>query len=111
MPHTQVIVGVSPNAVITNASDLYPGSISDKAIVEKSGLLKHFVAEDLILANKGFFIQNIVHPDVSVKINLLKVRSKQRNQLQGVQFKLRGQMQDRNITSRSMVNLALPNLL
>ena len=62
------IVGVSPNAVISYVSDLYPGSISDKAIVEKSGLLKHFVAGDLILADKGFLIQNIVPPNVSVNI-------------------------------------------
>lgn len=62
------IVGVSPNAVITYVSNLYPGSISDKAIVEKSGLLKHFVAGNLILPDKSFLIQNIVPPNVSVNV-------------------------------------------
>jgi hypothetical protein len=42
----KVIVGVAPNAVITYVSKLYPGSISDKNIVENSGLLRHLVAGD-----------------------------------------------------------------
>ena len=52
----KVIVGVAPNAVITYVSKLYSGSISDKAIVQQSGILNHFVAGDLILADKGFLI-------------------------------------------------------
>ena len=43
----KVIVGVAPNAVITFVSKLYPGSISDKAIVQQSGLLNHLVAGDI----------------------------------------------------------------
>jgi len=64
----KVIIGVSPNASITYVSDLYPGSISDKEIVEKSGLLNHLVAGDMILADKGFLIQSIVPQGVSVNI-------------------------------------------
>ena len=64
----KVIVGVAPNAVITYVSKLYPGSISDKCIVQKSGLLNHFVPGDLILADKGFLIQDIVPSDVAVNI-------------------------------------------
>ena len=64
----KVIVGVAPNAVITYVSRLYPGSISDKAIVQESGLLNHLVAGDLILADKGFLIQDIVPNGVSVNI-------------------------------------------
>jgi hypothetical protein len=64
----KVIVGVAPNAVITYVSDLYPGSISDKEIVKKSNLLNHLVAGDLILADKGFLIQDIVAKDVAVNI-------------------------------------------
>ena len=62
----KVIVGVAPNAVITYVSKLCPGSISDKAIVQKPGILKHFVAGDLSLGDKGFLIQNIVPKGVSV---------------------------------------------
>lgn len=61
-------VGVAPNAVITYVSMLYPGSISDKAIVLESGLLKHLIPVDMILADKGFLIQDIVPHRVSVNI-------------------------------------------
>ena len=64
----KVIVGVAPNAVITYVSMLYPGSISDKAIVLESGLLKHLIPVDMILADKGFLIQDIVPHRVSVNI-------------------------------------------
>ncbi|XP_067023274.1 uncharacterized protein [Acropora muricata] len=64
----KVLTGVAPNGVLTYVSNLYPGSISDKSIVQQSGLLKHFVAGDLILADKGFLIQDIVPNGVSVNI-------------------------------------------
>lgn len=52
----KVILGVAQNAVITYVSKLYPGSISDKEIVQQSGLLGHFDTRDLILADIGFLI-------------------------------------------------------
>jgi len=64
----KVLVGVAPNAVITFISPLFPGSISDKEIVEKSGLLKHLETGDLVLADKGFLIENIVPKGVFVNI-------------------------------------------
>lgn len=64
----KVIVGVAPNGVITYVSRLYPGSISDKAIVQQSGLLNHLTAGDMILADKGFLIQDIVPHGVCVNI-------------------------------------------
>ena len=64
----KVIVGVAPNAVITYVSKLYPGSISDKAIVQQSGLLKYLTAGDMILADKGFLIQDILPHGISVNI-------------------------------------------
>ena len=64
----KALVGVAPNGVITYVSDLFPGSVSDKVIVQKSGLLRHFVADDLVLADKGFLIQDIVPVGVSVNV-------------------------------------------
>ena len=63
----KVLVGVEPNAVITYVSKLYPGSISDKAIAQESGLLNHFTPGDMILVDKEF-IQDIVPWRVSVNI-------------------------------------------
>lgn len=64
----KVIVGVAPNGVITYISKLFPGSVSDKFIVEQSGVLRHLVAGDLILADKGFLIQGLLPVGVFVSI-------------------------------------------
>lgn len=56
---SNVIVGVAPNAVITYVSKLYPGSISDKEIVEQSGLMNHMASGDLILADKGSYFRTL----------------------------------------------------
>ena len=42
---------------INGASGVYPGSISDKTIVQQSGLLNFLTVEDLVVADKGFLIQ------------------------------------------------------
>ena len=64
----KVIVGVAPNGVITYISKLFPGSVSDKFIVEQSGVLRYLVAGDLILADKGFLIQGLLPVGVSVNV-------------------------------------------
>ena len=63
----KVLVSVAPNAVIICVRKLYPGSISDKAIVQESGLLNHLTPGDMILADKGFLIQDIVPRGVFCK--------------------------------------------
>ncbi|KAF3834173.1 hypothetical protein F7725_025377 [Dissostichus mawsoni] len=64
----KLLLGVAPNAVITYCSKLYPGSTSDKEIIRDSGVLQHFKPGDLILADKGFLIQNILPEGVTVNI-------------------------------------------
>lgn len=64
----KTLIGVAPNAVITHVSKLFPGSTSDKAIVENSGVLNHFKPGDLILADKGFLISDVVPVRVSINI-------------------------------------------
>ena len=64
----KALVGVAPNAVITFVSNMYAGSVSDKAIVQKCGILSLLNAGDLILADKGFLIQDMIPSGVSVNI-------------------------------------------
>jgi len=64
----KVIVGVASNDVISYVSKLYPGSISDKAIVQQSGLLNHLTAGDMVMADKGFVIRDLVPNGVSLNI-------------------------------------------
>ena len=72
----KVLVGVVSNGVIIFISKLYFGSTSDKVIVQKCRILSHFVAVNLILADKGFLIENIVPAGVSVNIPMFFEHSK-----------------------------------
>ena len=72
----KVLVGVVSNGVIIFISKLYFGSSSDKVIVQKCGILSHFVAVNLILADKGFLIQNIVPAGVSANFPMFLEHSK-----------------------------------
>ncbi|XP_060875284.1 uncharacterized protein LOC132948692 [Metopolophium dirhodum] len=62
------LVGVAPNGVITYASKLYPGSTSDKKIVSHCGVLEILQPGDLVLADKGFLISDILPHGTSLNI-------------------------------------------
>jgi len=59
------LVGIAPNGVLTFCSLLYPGSTSDKEIVKHSGVIDVFNSGDLILADKGFLISDLLPEGVS----------------------------------------------
>ena len=64
------LVGISPSGSITFISQLYTGSISDREITERCGILKMpFQAGDSLMADKGFDIQDLLDP-ISVKLNM-----------------------------------------
>ena len=52
------LIGITPNGVVSFASELYCGSISDPEIVEKSGFYNHLHKGDLVMADKGFLIKD-----------------------------------------------------
>ena len=54
----KALVGITPSGSTAFVSELYPGSISDKEITVKSGLLNHLQQGDEVMADKGFLIQN-----------------------------------------------------
>ena len=64
----KVLIDVAPNGVITFCSFLFLGSVADKAITRQSGLLDHLKAANMVLADKGFLISDIVPEGVSVNI-------------------------------------------
>ncbi|XP_072040085.1 uncharacterized protein [Amphiura filiformis] len=64
----KALVGVAPNGVITYVSNLYPGSRSDKAIVQHCGVLSQLVPGDLVLADKGFLILDDMPQGVSLNL-------------------------------------------
>jgi len=62
------LTGVAPNGSITYCSDAYPGSTSDKEIVKHCGILHQLEPGDLILADKGFLIHDLLPRGVSVNV-------------------------------------------
>ena len=54
------LVGISPNVWITFVSSLYGGSISDKEIVKNSSFVDLLDQHDLIMADRGFDIQDLL---------------------------------------------------
>lgn len=67
--HTvKAVTGVAPNGALVFCSDLYPGSVSDVAIVEHSNFLKLLKPGDLLLADKGFTLFDKLPPGVSLNI-------------------------------------------
>ena len=61
---TKVLVGIAPGGGFTFISSAFPGSISDKGIVIKSGLLYPELWEkgDVIMADRGFLIDDYLKP-------------------------------------------------
>lgn len=49
----KVLIGISPNGVVTFVSSPFPGSTSDKVIILKSGLLEQLASGDFVLVNKS----------------------------------------------------------
>lgn len=56
------LIGISPAGIVTFVSDLYPGSISDKQITKKCGIIDLCEEGDAIMADKGFLISDLTTP-------------------------------------------------
>ncbi|XP_028414129.1 uncharacterized protein LOC114537197 [Dendronephthya gigantea] len=56
----KLLVSLSPICHFNFVSELYSGSISDKSIVQRSGFLNALEANDVVMADKGFNIQDIL---------------------------------------------------
>ena len=63
------LIGISPGGAVTFISQLYTGSISDREIVVRSGLLDLPLEDgDSVMADKGFTIQDLLPLGVSLYI-------------------------------------------
>uniref|UniRef100_A0A3Q4H857 DDE Tnp4 domain-containing protein n=1 Tax=Neolamprologus brichardi TaxID=32507 RepID=A0A3Q4H857_NEOBR len=64
----KALIGVAPNGVITFVSNLYGGGASDKAITADYGVLQHLLSGDMVIADKGFTIWDVLPEGVSLNI-------------------------------------------
>lgn len=62
------LVAVTPKGIICHTSKLFPGSTSDKMLFKESGLSNFLNPGDMILADKGFLIHDLLPQGVNVNI-------------------------------------------
>ncbi|XP_056000001.1 uncharacterized protein LOC130048037 [Ostrea edulis] len=58
----KALLAINPRGVITFVSDLWGGSISDKQLFKKCGILDYLEAGDQIMVDKGFLISDLTTP-------------------------------------------------
>ncbi|KAK3107264.1 hypothetical protein FSP39_010620 [Pinctada imbricata] len=56
----KVLIGITPSGAISFVSDVYEGSISDKDIFKKSGILNKLNEGDLVMVDRGFNIRELL---------------------------------------------------
>ena len=63
------LIAVTPNGGACFVSDLFEGDIDDVKIFKESGILKHLEPYDLVLADRGFTVRDLLNPlQVELKI-------------------------------------------
>ena len=58
----KALIGISPTGAICFISELYGGSISDKELTRRSGIVEHLQPGDLMMADRGFLIGEFTKP-------------------------------------------------
>ena len=56
------LMGISPTGAVSFVTALYTGSISDREITRRSGLVELLEPNDGVMADKGFTIEDILTP-------------------------------------------------
>ena len=77
------LIGITPQGTVSFISDGWGGRVSDKHLTENSGLLSKLIPGDVILADRGFDIQDSIGLYcATVKIPAF---TKGKNQLSGIE--------------------------
>jgi hypothetical protein len=74
----KALIVVAPNGDIIFVSDLFSGGASDKEIVRQCGILSKLQPGDVVYADKGFLVADILPPGVTIEIpSFLDTQSRQ----------------------------------
>ena len=69
------LVGITPSGAVCFISELFGGSISDKQLTTRCGILEHLEPGDSVMADKGFAIADLLETrGVSLNIPPMKMR-------------------------------------
>lgn len=64
----KALIGITPNCFISFLPDLQPGRLSDKEIVIRSGLVDLLEPGDIVMADRGFTIEDLLNDSVDLNI-------------------------------------------
>ena len=64
----KALIGITPNRFVSFLSPLQPGRLSDKEIVRRSGLTELLEPGDLVLADRGFTIDDLLDDGIDLNI-------------------------------------------
>jgi len=65
----KVLVGINESGAVIFISEAYGGSVSDRELFEKCGIIDRLRSGDVILCDRGFLIQDLV-AHIDVKVNM-----------------------------------------
>ena len=65
----KALVGISPGGAVTFISKLFCGSISDRELTKRNGLLELLESGDTVMADRRFNIQDDLTP-LGVRVNI-----------------------------------------
>lgn len=100
----KVLVGISGSGCVTFVSDAYGGSISDRQLFEKCGIMDLLQKGDIILGDRGFNIQDLVsHMDVTV--NMPHFLNKGSNQFEAHQLRKSKKLSSERINVERVIGL------
>ncbi|XP_067941045.1 putative nuclease HARBI1 [Watersipora subatra] len=56
----KALIGITPNRFISFLPDIQPGRLSDKEVVSRSGLIDLLDSDDMVMADRGFLIDELL---------------------------------------------------
>mgnify|MGYP001790959681 FL=1 len=64
----KALIGITPNCFISFLPDIQPGRLSDKELVIRSGLVDLLEPGDIVMADRGFTIEDLLNDSVDLNI-------------------------------------------
>lgn len=64
----KILIGVAPNGMVTFVSRLWGGNVSDRHICQHDGFLPKLSLGDVVMADKGFTIEDLLPPDIGLNV-------------------------------------------